>query len=378
MNETQMKRLKYITSLTLLAACGPEVSVEPARDMSMTRVDQGRDMERDDSVPDDEGTPDMKPDLADMTPDLGPCGVVCSEENPICDTVRGICLTCVRNEDCVGNSNGEACLIDAADPTMNRCVECAGDSDCLIPGQPTSPDDELTCDPGTNTCVQCLTNAECVAETASLCIDSACAGCTVDDDCSHLPGGKTICDVDAGICRGCTPENEEINCGGNTCDPDNFTCTDTEIDTLANCDPCVSDSDCAGDAGCVDMTFGANNVDVGSYCLPKVINGTCAPLYSNPQTFTTLSGETGIYCSLKNSITSCPAVSSLNNSVSCTAAEAGTYPLTCGISGEDDGICVLYDALMNYRCSIRCLTKEDCQEDEMCKQVGNEKVCVQN
>ena len=149
------------------------------------------------------------------------------------------------------------------------------------------------------------------------------------------------------------------------------------IDSLANCDPCVSDSDCDGDAGCIDMTFGANNTDVGSYCLPKFIDATCPSLYSNPQTFTTLSGETGLYCSLKDSITSCPAVSSLNDSVSCTAAEAGTYPLTCGISGEDDGICVLYnDAAMTYRCSIRCLVKEDCREDQKCKPVGNEKVCV--
>ena len=379
MNDTQLKRFKVAMLLALLAACGPDVVVDPTGDMSMIQLDQGRDEGGlDQNMPD--MRPDMKTDLADMTPDLGPCGAVCQGDTPVCDVISSACVPCLGNDDCAASSpNGDVCLIDATDPSMNRCVGCTVNNDCLIPGQPTSPDDELTCDPGTNTCVQCLSNTECVTEEASLCVDNACTACTADTDCSHLPDGKTVCDVDAGICRGCMPENEEINCGGNTCDPANFKCTETVIDSLANCDPCVSDSDCDGDAGCIDMTFGANNVDIGSYCLPKKGAVDCPDVYPVANNATTLSGISDLYCHPKVQNVSCSAILAQRNLVSCEMSQGGQYLDECGAPGLDDGLCVLYNnASGDYQCSIVCENKKDCQASEKCKSVNGQMVCVQN
>ena len=138
MNDTQMKRFQFATFLALLAACGPEVSVDPAGDMSMIQLDQGRDDGgRDDGMADMKtDLADMKPDLADMRTDLGPCGTVCQDDTPVCDTVSGTCVPCLGNDDCASSPDGGVCLIDAADPSMNRCVGCTVNNDCLIPGQP--------------------------------------------------------------------------------------------------------------------------------------------------------------------------------------------------------------------------------------------------
>ena len=376
--------MKYFTLILALAtfcsACVPPIGERPFSDDMASKVDQrGEDLDEggvdqdplDQDKPDQDQGRDMAPDLE---PDLGACGQLCAGAMPVCDEVLGECVGCLDNTTC--EPTGTVCRLDT-----KTCVGCLSDTDCNDPDVPVAPGDSMSCDTDTNTCVECLSNEQCPMPESSSCdlATNTCAGCASDAECTHLPD---IPYCEESVCQACRPDTEEDDCGAFSCDPATFTCTATERASLSFCEECRADSECSGNTGCVALKFGsgADEIDTGAFCLPKApIMNTCPNVYRESLNTTTLSGQTDVYCAPKSFQTSCPAV--LAQAVStCTAAEEDTFPDQCGIAGQQDGICVLYDSNFpnDYRCSILCEGKDDCRGSEKCKPNDNNlKVCVQ-
>lgn len=314
----------------------------------------------------DTGNPDTS-DMQDAAPDLGPCAQTCVDPTPACDTDSGACVACIGDSDC-----GDELVCDTS---SHECVSCLNDEQC---------EGDMRCDTASNTCVTCLENTDCSAANASVCDASSntCASCSLDEDCEHITGKNTC---NSGTCVECTPNNEAETCGIFSCDPVTFTCTDIERGTVDDCEPCKSDSDCLS-GGCVEMSYKSesNEVPVGSFCQPPVVDNSCpSHVYSTPREVTTRSGNTAIFCHINEVVTTCGATLSSLDNVACDPSDLNGFSADCGLDGVNDGVCVEKDVLKNSLCSVVCEVDADCRSSEECKaftagELMGRKACVQD
>ena len=202
--------------------------------------------------------------------------------------------------------------------TAGVCVACLETSDCDEPGG------EM-CEGGA--CVQCVNDSDCDSATLPVCGDDGqCVPCTVGENagCDGVMDGATALGVCADIdgvneCVGCTEATAADDCGDFSCNPATNRCTETERGNVPSCGACVSDFECAYDAGtrCVPMNFrGAN---LGGFCLRQK-EGECSRVLSTTIIAESLSGDPETeYCGVDQTSTTCEAVAAMSEGRRCRA-----------------------------------------------------------
>ncbi len=278
----------------------------------------------------------------------------CEAPTPACDPDSHKCVECVENGDCAEG---------VCDPETHLCVECLVENDCE---EPTD-----LCDPEQHFCVECLENTHYLDPQAAFCDAGSCIPCQSNDECARLTG-TTVCDVAAGECVECTG-TDYASCGVNeddeplVCNSATRTCT-TEVEHgSGTCKPCVADAQCPLGQLCVLQTF--NDEEVGYFCLWKegeTEYGAPAECFANGRPYVdqlvdaeSIDGEVATICGLRTS--TCPA---LNDFSSKNCATEGTPDdSSCGIDAPNDAKCVQVSG-SSYRCTIRCLSTEDCPGTE--------------
>ncbi len=250
-------------------------------------IDGGRDAA---VVADDAG--------ADAGSDAGtdahvPCDGACSGATPFC--LGETCVACRDPSDCSAPS-------PFCEPTAHACVACLSSTDC--------PGTAAVCDPASHTCGPCATNA----------------------DCAHV-AGRGICS--AGACVACTVR-DETPCGTHSCDPATGSCTTTTVHSIADCSPCLADSECSGSVSrCVPMSFGGVRRP-GGFCLSQGTSaascGTCGVL---SEARVSLSGYPATtYCTVPEAYATCESHrDGAGFGIACTQDS------DCGAIGLDDGRC---------------------------------------
>jgi hypothetical protein len=195
-----------------------------------------------------------------------------------------------------------------------------------------------------------------------------CTHCENNEHCAHIEG-KRVCDKEMGACVECTIATELDACRGKSCNPATNTCTATNVGSLANCEPCVADSECAGgdqedpDRRCVPLEYdGARRP--GGFCLKRV-SKTCVVPYTIGVVAESLSGAPAeTYCGINQNSVRCEAVLDLVNSTTCgdgTDAE-------CGCTRDGDGLCTEAGkgglcrdfVTLNNRCTYACGVAQHC------------------
>jgi hypothetical protein len=220
-----------------------------------------------------------------------------------------------------------------------------------------------------------LQQNDCGEPTASRCdtSDHTCKACSIDAHCSDI-SGKGVCL--AGTCVECTAAKPTACRATNgtplVCDSIKHTCTTAQPHSAGLCQPCVADAECALGELCVLDTFGsgANQKSVGYFCHWKqgdTANGAPAdcPTLGRPYVrvatgAVSIDAETADVCVL--AVSSCP---SSNDFRTKNCAPSGTPDDSlCGVSPPDDAKCVPYGA--GYRCTMTCLTSDDCRSSSTC------------
>lgn len=277
----------------------------------------------------DAGPTDGGEDPDDGGADAGGCTEECVAPTPVC--VAGECVECETVADCTG---GEA-YCDG-----NRCVDCRSHADC-------TEADAARCDPASGACVPCMEHADCEGVT-----------------------GYPSCNPSTNECVECTPDGELTACtNGHACDPDALTCTGAEFESLGYCRECVSDNECAPDDTtgapyrCVATSFGVAMDPVGQFCLldfdayEMMGGGAACPSGSliTAINATSVGGVTSDYCFPRTEVTSCSAITDLEDDESCTVDE------DCGDPRYSDGSCVAATF-----CSYTCSASRDCIGSRTC------------
>jgi hypothetical protein len=250
--------------------------------------------------------------------------------------------------------------------STDTCVECLKDGNC----------DDATpfCDTTKNVCVACLDNEDCESPTASKCDGGQCVGCGEKADCSHIDG-KVACDTSASECVECTV-GDESPCGTKSCSPVSQECTSTERGSIANCKPCLADSECAGgdqpdpDYRCVPMEF-KGSPRPGGFCLRRV-SKTCARPYMIAINAESLSGAPSEnYCGIDEANVRCEAVLDLEASRTCTGTQSDEQ---CGCPRDEEfnctepgqgGLCRDF-VTADDRCTYQCGVDDDCPTGKSC------------
>jgi hypothetical protein len=310
----------------------------------------------------------------------------CGEPNPVCDAAARVCVECASSADCSGatpfcdtaTQSCVACLTqsDCEDPATAQCASdhsckpCLNSAHCTaIPGRPIC---------ASGTCVECTKQSDCNDSTASQCdmTTKACVPCTSDAHCSNI-AGKSVCL--AGECVQCTAANPSA-CGIDAqsgaafvCDSVKHTCT-TSLASSANvCKPCVSDAQCYAGQRCVLDTIGtgASAKDVGYFCHWKkgdTTNGAPADCFGDGRPYAktiaamTIDGESADICVLR--VSSCVAGAEFSTK---NCAQTGTPDdAACGFAPPVDAKCIPVTGSSAYRCTMRCLSDEDCPDGSPC------------
>ena len=167
---------------------------------------------------------------------------------------------------------------------------------------------------------ECVNDLDCPFEEASRCNPSSemCEPCLEDVDCAGIDG-LPRCDAEQGLCVQCAPATEAMDCGERSCDPATRECSEFVRGSRAECEACVSDSDCVEGFMCVPMRF-RNAPRRGGYCLQGTGTGQCAQPFAFPlpDARVSLSGAApAIYCGVNEDLTSCEAVRVLVNNEPC-------------------------------------------------------------
>lgn len=299
-----------------------------------------------------------------------PCADACKGATPICDTTTNTCVACIKSSDCKGST-------PSCDVTTNTCVECAKSSDCKDSAKPL-------CDTTAKQCVACLAQGDCKAATASACNSGVCTACTKDEECTGI-AGKGVCD--AGTCVQCTGKNFAA-CGQDTgtplvCDSLMRTCSSNKQGSAGLCLPCVSDAQCRTGQMCALDQFGNPSQQVGYFChwkkgdtangAPTSCVATGRPYVGTQVNVTSIDGTTSDICSLRSS--TCVArnqFSSKDCSVTASPSDA-----LCGVSPPNDAKCAAFDAT-NFRCTMTCLSDDDCPSPASCNTGVTPAVCSLN
>jgi hypothetical protein len=200
---------------------------------------------------------------------------------------------------------------------------------------------------------ECEDDLDCPFEEASRCDPSSgiCEPCLEDVDCAGIDG-LSRCDAEQGLCVQCAPATEAMDCGERSCDPASRSCSDIVRGSRAECEACVSDSDCMEEFMCVPMQFG--NVPLrGGFCLQGTGTGQCAQPFAFPlpDARESLSGAApALYCGVNEDLTSCGAVLALVDNAPCDDDFDCTAP---------GGICREV-GLLGLRCTYECGFANEC------------------
>ncbi len=256
--------------------------------------------------------------------EAGPCGV-CKFKTPVC------------NDDL-------------------QCVACTADLDDLCTEM------ALVCKTGAFVCVTCNANSDCKDAAAARCdtMQNECAGCQGETDCIGIEG-RPLCDD--GTCVECTPDTEDVDCGGKSCDPLTGACTDTEVGSLETCEECVADSECGEDGSaseahrCVEMFYPVGERFPDSetgFCLRVFAPGVCEQPYAiRIPDRRSLSGDPlQSYCGINETLATCPAVRALDRNESCPCPESGICRNVGGLSLK-----------CTYHCEIEGVNAIECLPD---------------
>jgi len=252
-----------------------------------------------------------------------PCDGACEGETPVCDEDNDTCVEC---------SEDEGCDEGVCDPEVHQCVECLGAADCEAP--------TALCDEEQQFCVECLTSDDCSETSEARCDAGSCTPCQANADCGHLTG-TTVCDVPTGECVQCTAADEAV-CDGTSCNPGTNTCTTTELGTVDDCQPCVADSECIGNAEtdplrrCVPMEFNGEPREK-AYCLVRRSQvSQCAKPFVVVTSAVSLSGAPEeSYCGIAQDSVTCEGVRDFLDSRTCP----GEQDTECGCPRDEDGNC---------------------------------------
>jgi hypothetical protein len=161
-----------------------------------------------------------------------------------------------------------------------------------------------------------------------------------------------------GAAAECTPDTEDVDCGGKSCDPLTGACTDTTVGSRETCEACVADSECGENGNrCVPMTYDGlryPNEGIG-FCLKSIeLGGSCANPYRIVVRRTSLSGAAADdYCGINEDLATCQAVRALLASTPCNP-----------VNGDQDcpqpaGLCRELPGMLN-RCTYLCSSVVEC------------------
>jgi hypothetical protein len=183
-----------------------------------------------------------------------------------------------------------------------------------------------------------------------------------------------VCDVAAGECVQCTGK-DYTSCGMDmgtplVCDTLKRTCATNKEHAADLCKTCVSDANCKLGEACVLEKY--DGVDVGYFCFWKqgdTANGAPSDCFTEGKPYsdvqanaTSVDGATVDICSLRSS--SCVAVSQFS-SKNCKPAASPDNNL-CGAAAPKDAKCDQVGSTANYRCTMTCLSDEDCPGVSLC------------
>jgi hypothetical protein len=289
----------------------------------------------------------------------------------VCDTVTGVCVVCLTDQDCTDPS-APYCASDV--DAGNYCVACYSPDQCAS----TAPG----CNSASGVCGSCYVSTDCPA-LEPVCQVGACGlSCALDGgtDCSQL---SLYCDPVTGACGVCTTDGQ---CTGNTTGSRCLAyggcgcqaATDCPSTSASACDPSVGQClpSCAVDGGTdCSATSTFCNVDSG-VCGPCTIDSECTQNASGSRCFFGVCGcytssdcDAGVVCSSTNYClpscavdggTDCSAFSELcdldsglclpcSSDDQCTGNDAGPRCLSygnCGCLGAQDcgptGVCNSY------------------------------------
>ena len=340
-------------------------------------------------------------------------------QQPVAAPAESPCAAgdCADEPACAADSDCEAGVCDMAD---GECVECLTDAQCegetpacLDRGCVGCTDSDLHCGAGTplcetsaTTCVECLTDADCGDPAASRCDAGTCRPCTDNAHCTNVVAHDSstelrICDLSGGdgLCVECTGA-EYSGCG--TCDPSEHDCGQKDqfagaplvCDSLAKacsdqpeassglCGKCVSDAECPAGQLCVPHEF--DDTTIGYFCFwqknagqggaPSSCSSARPYVEALPGT-DSIDSATAEVCALRAS--SCPAHQDFS-SPDANCAPAGTPDDTlCGEPGVSDAYCRLFEANPDvYRCTVPCLSDDDCRPGSDCDIMADPPHCV--
>lgn len=240
---------------------------------------------------------------------------------------------------------------DCADSTRackdeTECVECTAQDTSACTGETDLCDDE------SNLCVQCLSNDDCEGDTPLCNASGECEACTDEPSCGDL-GNHCLSSGACVECTVETDDRSEDtdDCGTGVCNPETLEC-EMGLTQMGKevCEPCIADNECPLDHNCVPMEF-KDDPREGGYCL-RLLAAGCGdddnPFRSSTPMRASLSGTMpAVYCSINEAFTTCEAYRHLEDNVSCIVAA------DCGAADLDDGLCETVTGAAN-KCTYEC------------------------
>jgi len=216
---------------------------------------------------------------------------------------------------------------------------------------------------------------------------SSCTACTDDTQCAHIPG-KNVCS--AGACVQCTGTKAEA-CGSQdsvplVCDSMSKTCSTLKAGKAGVCKPCVSDAQCMPGQLCVQETVNGKMLGFACFWKKGGQNGAPASCFLDGRPFSkqlssasSIDGATADICTL--SISSCLAFEQFK-SVDC-ATDPTAPPAVrmaddskCGVAPGMDARCAVVQGEVGvFRCTMTCVSSEDCKSPVACDDTVSPNVC---
>jgi hypothetical protein len=311
----------------------------------------------------------------------------------VCNELDGRCVQCLDNADC--KSQAPVCTVD------HRCVSCTLDRHCPSVTPACNNDNTCVgctdsarhcggntplCDSDRHECVQCLKNSDCMDSAASRCNDGACQPCTGPLHCKHLDN-LSICDTSlgSGECVQCTGA-QYAACGTDSitgrpfvCDSVKRKCSDQTERSSGLCGGCVSDAECPTGQLCVLQEF--DSATIGYFCVWKKQAGiggaptSCSdarPYVQAVPDTESIDGTNAEVCTL--ALSTCPAHQDFRGTGCSGATPSGDAE--CGVDPVADGYCRLFESGPDvYRCTVGCLSDDDCKAGSTCDTLVTPQVC---
>ena len=251
---------------------------------------------------------------------------------------------------------------DAKCPTgsveeAGRCVP-ASSAPC---GNQTCSGATPICEESSKTCVGCLQDSDCGDPATPLCntTTKTCqAGCSASVACQRFAQAP-VCNAATGACVQCTAQERQA-CGSNVCDAATSTCSTFAQQSANLCQPCVADAQCQPNQLCVPLTFPGASAPYGNYCAANRAmqpNQACTTPYITGAMVTSVDGAQAEVCVSRAS--TCPALNVDFRVTTCGATNA-SGDAQCGLSNLEDGVCVPFAATNTLRCSVPCISADDC------------------